>query len=539
MPPLLLVVLLFACAWLAAKTAERAPVGAAADRVLSGPVLPTAAAIIAMAAIAYVWGGLRPFAVYHDEAAYLLQAELFARFRWTLPSPVVPHAFEQAAVLVTPVLAPKMGPGHALALVPGVWLGLPALMPLLLTGATAALLVLLARRVANAAVAVLAFVVWLTAPGNLAWRPTYFSETTSGAAWLGAWWCLLEWRSTRQPRWLLGVAALTGWGAITRPLTFLAFAVPLGALVLSDVARGKHWRPLAAAIGVGTAFLLIIPLQSWRVTGSPWTTPLDVYTRQYLPSDVIGFGLREQKAERTLPADLAAAYKEFDALHAEHTVAALPAIARARVLAVLDMQTAGWRHLLAPLLLVGLVLGGAPAWFAFGSVVLVMLAYLGYAHRAEWGLYYLEALPVLSFCIALGIDRVLVWFSRRVRGGASPGVSAVTALLVLLVTLPAMWGDIAGYKQRVTSIHETQQPYFSAFRQIPDRKAIVFVQYGPEWNPHFSLVRNVANPATAQVITAYDLGPAANDSVRRAFPDRTVYVLNTSTQMLQKIVFAP
>ncbi len=540
MPSLLLLALLLVAAWLVARVPERAPWLGALDRALNGWLLPAAAFAAAVAVTAYVWGSLNPIAVYHDEAAYLLQAELFARWRWTLPSPVVPRAFEQAAVLVTPVLAPKMGPGHALALVPGVWLGMPALMPLLFTGAAAALLVMLARRIAGGAVALLTLILWLTASGNLVWRPTYFSETSSSVAWLGAWWCLLEWRATRRTGWLLAVAALTGWGAITRPLTFVAFAIPLGVIVLRDVVRTGAWRQFGAAVAIGTACLLVIPLQAWRVTGHPLKSPLGLYTRMYLPSDVIGFGLHAGVPERALPADIARVYEDFDKLHATHTLAALPKTFGERAAAIFNMQFGGWRWVLAPVLIVGALAGIAELSVALVTALLVMLSYLAYAHVAQWTVYYVELMPVLSFAAALGLARSMTWLSTRVRGAPLPqGAAALTAGLVLLITLQPSALEVDAYRRRIEHLTAYQREFFAAMNDRTDPRKLVFVKYGKGHKPHYSLIRNVADPATAPVITAYDLGPAVNDSVRHAFPDRSVYLLDTSTRTLQKIVFAP
>lgn len=539
MPPLLLVALLLVIAWLSARCPENARGVSVLERALAGWWLPAAAGVAAVAVTAYVWGSLRPLAVYHDEAAYLLQAEFFARFRWALPSPLVPRAFEQAAVLVTPVLAPKMGPGHALALVPGIWLGLPALMPLLLTGTAAALLVLVARRVAGAPVALLALVFWLTAPGNLRWRPTFFSETSSTVAWLGAWWCLLEWRSARSTRWLLLVAALTGWGAVTRPLTFLAFAVPLGIVVVADVMRGGWWRQLGAAMLLGAACLLIVPLQAWRVTGNPGTTPLAVYARQYLPSDAIGFGLVRAAPERALPPDLAMAFAEFDSLHVAHTPASLPATFGARAGAVFSDQYGGWRAILAPLALVGMLSGIPAVAFALATALAVMLGYLGYAHQPYWSVYYLELLPVLSFVTALGLGRAMRWLASRLRGAALPaGVEAVLAALVLLVSLPPTAREVVAYRRRIEHLTAYQRQFAQVFGSLPEPRLLVFVHYATGHPPHYSLVRNVADPVNARLVTAYDLGPAANDSVVRAFPGRAVYVLDEGKRSLQKIVLA-
>ena len=99
--------------------------------------------------LAWVWGSLAEPPFIHDEAAYLLQADIFAAGRLSAPAPPLPEFFEQYHVLVTPRLAPKYPPAHALMLVPGMWLGLPGLMPVALHGLAGAMLFALARRLAN------------------------------------------------------------------------------------------------------------------------------------------------------------------------------------------------------------------------------------------------------------------------------------------------------------------------------------------------------------------------------------------------------
>ncbi|MDB4900281.1 MAG: hypothetical protein JWN53_2089, partial [Gemmatimonadetes bacterium] len=94
------------------------------------------------------WGAWQPLPLVHDEMAYLLQAQIFAHGLWALPAQPIPAFWEQPHVLVQPVVAAKYFPGHSLVLAPGVLLGWPALMPLLLHSGSAVLLFLLARRVA-------------------------------------------------------------------------------------------------------------------------------------------------------------------------------------------------------------------------------------------------------------------------------------------------------------------------------------------------------------------------------------------------------
>ena len=74
---------------------------------LGGPALPLIAGLCTAGLTVWIWGGLRPEATWHDEAAYRLQAEMLAHFRLARPGVAIPTAFTQAAVLVTPVVAPK------------------------------------------------------------------------------------------------------------------------------------------------------------------------------------------------------------------------------------------------------------------------------------------------------------------------------------------------------------------------------------------------------------------------------------------------
>ena len=487
--------------------------------------VPVAVGCGAVLLTAWIWGGLRAPAVVHDEAAYLLQGALFARGRWTLPSPGEFAAFTQPAVLVTPVLAPKMPVGHALLLAPGIAIGLPGLVPVLLVGAAAALIFAIARRIWGTGIATLTVVLWLTQAGQSRWRASYFSENTTAAAWLAGWWCLLRWRDHRRSGWLIALAVVTGWGAITRPLTMLAFAVPVGAVVLHDLIRLRQWRPLAVAATAGTLVLMLLPIQNVAVLGSWRRSPLTLYTRQYLPFDRMGFGVDSTAPELALPPDIQAAMQGFVARHREHQPAALPRILGDRLGHAGTVAFTGWRKSLLVAGLLGLLLLGASGWFAVASLLALYLAHLLYAHEAHWTLYYYEATPVLALVVALGLDRLL-----RIAvgpGNSSRWVSIAAAAGILLLA-----SDDFGYSRR-----------FRAADQLPFRRLelaandagshlLVFIRYGPEHDSHVSLVRNVADPARARLITAYDRGAGANRRVAALFPDRTPYIWDEVSHQL-------
>src|SRR5688500_5568786 len=90
---------------------------------------PIVAGLVSVAAIWGLWGSPRPVPVYHDEDSYLLQADIFARGRWTVPTPPLPEFFEQPHVLSVPAVASKYPPGHALLLAPAALAGWHALTP--------------------------------------------------------------------------------------------------------------------------------------------------------------------------------------------------------------------------------------------------------------------------------------------------------------------------------------------------------------------------------------------------------------------------
>src|SRR5688500_15026573 len=73
---------------------------------------PIGAAIISTAIVWWVWDQLVPVPLIQDESSYLLQAEIFARGRWTVPTPPLPEFFEQPHVQMAPAVASKYTPGH-------------------------------------------------------------------------------------------------------------------------------------------------------------------------------------------------------------------------------------------------------------------------------------------------------------------------------------------------------------------------------------------------------------------------------------------
>ena len=478
------------------------------------------AGAVSPALIWWVWGQVHPLPIIHDEASYLLQADIFAEGRWTVPSPPIPEFFEQPHVQVLPAVASKYPPGHALLLAPGALVGFRALVPLLLTGVTAALLFALATRVAGPWVALVAWPTWLFAPAVLRFQPSYLSELTTTPLVLSAWWALLSWRETRRPGWLLALALCIGWGAITRPLTMLAFALPIGIVVIADVARAHRWRDLGLAVALGVAVLSILPLWNARTTGSWRVTPIGKYRLDYLPFDKIGFTTDTTSPRRraAMSKVLDETYAYFLDVHRQQTLDALPRTTAQRAMALGSGLFAGARLPLLLLALAGLFRMTAPMRFAAASALLLFVFYLPYAHWPPWTVYYLEAMPVAAMLVGLG-----AWHLARRLG--EPRATAAMVSAAGLISVAGCFAATNARAQRLESlVFNMQRQISSVLPRLPS-PGILFVRYSPRLPSNPAIVRNSANLEAEPIWIVHDLGPR-NDALTRLAPQRATHSLD-------------
>jgi 4-amino-4-deoxy-L-arabinose transferase-like glycosyltransferase len=477
---------------------------------------PLALALLTIVVVWFTWDGIAPVPKVHDENSYLLQADIFARLRWTVPSPPIPEFFEQPHVQVVPAVASKYPPGHALLLSLGALIGWHALVPLLLAGLTGALVFLLATRLTDVWRGLLTWLVWLTAPLVLRFQPSYFSEVTTTPLVLIAWWLLLNWREDRRAKWLYWMALAIGWAAITRPLTALAFAIPIGVVVIRDTARHGRWRDLAGAMAIGIGVLAILPLWSAKTTGDWRVSPIEKYRLDYLPFDKMGFTPDTSPPRRPLSPALRSTYEYFLSARKQQSLAALPRTAWDRVVQVVIAVFQVERLPLAALALVGLFACGGAVRFGALSGLILLAAHLPYAHWAPWTIYYMEAVPVASVLAAIGAGAV----ARRLAAtdAAARTALAVTTLVVAAFSVPVVAKWKADHRVRAAF----DRAFAAQLRTLPSQRAIVFIQYSPRVAQHVSEVFNYADPESVPVLVVHDLGPR-NAELRKMFPDRASF----------------
>jgi len=159
----------------------------------------------------YSWGAWQPPAVVPDEYSYILQAKIFASGHWVAPSPPSEAAFQQSHVLVTPHLASKYPPGHAVLLAVGAIVDAVWLVPIVLAGIAGSVLFVVLAEQGSAFIAICGWAYWVCDPISLRFRPGYYSESTSGLTWVVSWWLVGRVRESPRRRWLVLLRVTVAW----------------------------------------------------------------------------------------------------------------------------------------------------------------------------------------------------------------------------------------------------------------------------------------------------------------------------------------
>jgi hypothetical protein len=507
---------------------RRLTVPAWVDTALSSPSAPLVTAAVSAVILLVVWGSLHEPQPIHDEQAYVLQAEIFARGQWTGEPPPIPEFFEQTHVFVEPRLASKYPPGTSLLLVPGVWLGLTGLMPVLFTAAAGGLLFAIVRRVFDPTQALMTWALWSTSTSSLYWRSTYFSQSPDTALWLFSLWALLRWREQSRRFWLVVVACVFAWMYLTRPLTAVAFGLPAGIAVVVTAWRRRRLTDMAVAVACATPLLLLNPLWHQKTLGNWRINPYSEYSRQYMPFDKPGFGLDRTPPIKSMTPPHEWIAKEFMPYHEQHQLASLPAIVTARIIVLMLALGEKWRIGLIVLFVVGVIRSKGTMRFAVVSAACLFAAYLLYAHPAWWTVYYTEAYPVF-FVIAM---HELMRFARH-RLKLDEQGSRVALLAALMLITPWLAADVLRARAQSDARGEFQRQAAETIATIPEERAIVFVDYPPDHLHFRSLVGNTPDYRTARIWMVYDRG---EDNVRLLrITDRAAYRLKTADWTLERI----
>jgi hypothetical protein len=206
-----------------------------------------------------------------DEDVYLFQARVLATGHLTAPPPGPREFFDNVFLVNDGRLYGQYPLGHALALVPGVWIGRPSLAVSLLAALSVALLYFAALRIAGEQTARLAALLLTVSPWFLATSGTLLSQTTALALYLGCAGVALTAAGTGNTRHAAAAGLLAGLMIHVRPIEAGLWGGPVLLYLLARLAMAGRLRVGVVAIGAGFAVPVAAQLAlNAYLNGSPW-----------------------------------------------------------------------------------------------------------------------------------------------------------------------------------------------------------------------------------------------------------------------------
>lgn len=251
---------------------------AQAHPVWTGVVLFTAAFSVYVVVALVVLSG-RPLLI--DEIGQVLQARIFAQGRLWLSPPAFPEFFSALHVIdFGGKYYTHFPPGGSIALIPGVWLGVPWIIGPLFGAVSAALFWALAGQIEpRPAIALGATLLFAFSPLVVFQSGSHMNHVSLLTMLLVAMYALARQTSDEgaHPGWAALCGGALGLAATIRPLDAIAFAVPAGIWMLwRTLKRPSRISELATA-GISIAIPIAgILWYNTQTTGSPFVFPYEV-----------------------------------------------------------------------------------------------------------------------------------------------------------------------------------------------------------------------------------------------------------------------
>jgi len=478
-----------------------------------------------------------------DEIAYLLQAEIFASGQLTAPPRPDPELFLQYHIFSAPRTAAKYFPGQSLLLVPGILVNWPPLIPLLSSAITAVLLFELAVMFHSLPAACLGWLLWAGAPAALRFQASYFSQTTTTAAWTFAFYAICRWRQDRNDRWFVWCAAAAAVVSFTRPMSGLLISIPLFSLTVQFWVRERvQTRRLvwhcAVAVGFATFAALVIGISNYSLTGSPWKSGVSRYVNEVMPYDRMGFGLKAPGLRSNLLHEKMT--EIYEPGHRAHTLQNLPRTAATRLYMIYQGLFQDRYLVMVPFFIIGLLKMTTIARLWVATTVLFFFFYLFYAHNPGWTLYYFETFGAILFATAVGVLQVLEWGGRYLRTNNLAALLCRTSIrfvlggLVFIIAALRYESAIKAGRLSMGPIRWIRTSVDAVEGELPDNKLLMYA-YGPAYVPHWAYVVN--GPFLDREPT-WRVHIFNSDSVRRAAelaPHKPAWLFDTTAWSTYKI----
>jgi 4-amino-4-deoxy-L-arabinose transferase-like glycosyltransferase len=458
-------------------------------------------------ATAMAWGVLGAMPHLEDEHANLFQARVFASGRITADEAAVSPAAFYVPFIVheNGRVFGKYTPGYPLLLALGALIGQPWIINALAAALGVWGVYLLGRDLYSHDVGVLAAALGAVSPMALMLSGTLLAHTTTLAAvTFGAWAFMRARRSGewRPRRFALLAGGAIGWALISRPWTTVAIALPLALIAFNDLFNHprRYFKLYALMLLVCLLVLSIWPIYNWLATGSPTT---NTYTLWW-PYDRVGFGDGYGRLDGGHTWERAIQNFNFDFPDLGVTALGWPSIGSVSLAWVVVLLGLAWPD------------HNRRDWALLIPPALLVIAHLAYWARGG-GLfgprYYAEGLPFLWIIAARGLLKV----------GATPWPRRIVQLALPLLLAYSIVFTIEPRLLEGFDLYGRERLHLDRIAAARLDHALVFVRV-TVWSDYAALAwQNAPVLADSPVLFALDYGPAGNQALAQAYPQRTVY----------------
>jgi hypothetical protein len=451
-----------------------------------------------------------------DEQSYLFQAHLFAQGKLKYEAPAFIQPFRYPMIILDPVAGwfSRYPPGHALWLVPGIWIRSVYAMVALAAAAGMALTLTAVRAVGGSIVA--AGCALLLSPFFLFTFGTLMSHTTGFMVSAGMIAGYLLWQKSGRNLWAVFAGLAWAWLVLNRTYTALLIAIPFALDALWHLwnhrTDRRWWLGTVLFAGSACSGIFLLLVYNYLTLGDP----LQMTYLYYDPSDRLGFGWRHNHLVFPAP------------MPVEHSLQkGLGDLARN--LGLLNNWLFGFNGSLFIWVLLTLV-GWTRRWSLLlsASAISVAAGYLlfWYPGWNETGPnYYIEALPAMILTASLGVSTILRWLSNIPRLRAL----AVGSVLLIWGTSSYRFSSKKGSEQHRKLIPRAE--FLAEIEQMPPQ-SLLFIK--PEiiahaW-PNHDLVFNPKG-ADQSVVLARWLEDSY-ESVIRQYHTHTPYILTVENNQI-------
>lgn len=478
----------------------------------------------------------KPVPRIHDEFSYLLASDTFTQGRLTNPTHPFWKHFESFHIFHQPSYASKYPPGQGMFLAVGqVLTGRPIVGAWLSVALACAAICWMLQAWVPPRWALAGGLMTALHPLIILWGQNYWGGAVAvlgGALLFGA----LR-RLIKQPQG--STALLFGLGlfllAVSRPFEGFLIAVSavvlLGTWMVRQTQFPKRVLIRAILLPIGASAFCISGVLAYyndSVTGSVSRFPYQVHEETYSPTPLFVWGT---------PRDVHSVNPHLEIFHSDWSLIAYKK--QQELSGYLNMVLLKLSRLAGNLIVfpLGILLLMVPwvikeRWGLIAVSVVSLICFVNLFCTTFFQPHYLApVIPLFFFIFIQGARhwRVAKW-KDRYRG---PVFVAGLSLIFLAMSFTHIW--------RFTTEPSLPSQYEIALKraelleelQQQPKKSLVFVQYGPEHDPHFEWIYNRADIDNADVVWAHILTDEENQRLIEHFSNRQIWWINADDQQIK------